>query len=306
MLLSKLPRPVKLAMKARWIAARNWFVQGFMSYGSAELGGALRALGVRPGDSLMLHSAHGPQYGFRGSIDELTHVFVDAVGNDGHVLMVSLPYRSASAQYLENLKVFDVRRAPSMMGMVSEYFRRRPEVVRSLNPSHPVLIRGPRAGWYAAGHEDCLYPCGPGTPFDKFAAEDGIVVFYNVAVDTFTFFHHLEHLVHDSLPFPLYTAQPFNVPVIDRDGNPGTVVTHAFAREAIKRRRFGVLEREMRARGLVVSRRIGRSQIHAIRVRPVIDCVRDMLERSAYFYEMPIPAEQSRTGHPVLGDRPGA
>lgn len=290
---------MKLALKSRWFATRNWFVRRFMSYGVEELRDALVQLGVRPGDSLMLHSASGPQFGFRGSIETLTQTFVDAVGDRGHLLMVSLPYRTSSIQYLENLKQFDVRRTPSMMGLVSEFFRRRPGVWRSLHPTHPTLVAGPRAQWFASGHEDCLYPCGPGTPFDKLAAEDGIVVFYNVPVDTFTFFHHLEHLVHDRLPFPLYTERPFEVAVVDREGRQRTVTTHVFAREAIKRRRFGVLEAEMRRAGLIASRRLGRGEIHAIRVRPVVALVRDMQQRGVYFYDLSAPADESHARHPV-------
>jgi aminoglycoside 3-N-acetyltransferase len=198
----QIPRPLKLAIKSRWIAVRNRFVQTFLSYGSQRLLAALRELGVQPGGSVMLHSASGPQYGFKGSIETLTQVFIDAVGPQGHLLMVSLPYRSSSQQYLEQLKQFDVRHAPSMMGLVSEYFRRRPEVLRSLHPTHPMLVRGPQAHWYIEGHEACLWPCGPGTPFEKFAQRDGIVVL-NAPFSTFTFFHHLEHLVHHDLPFAL-------------------------------------------------------------------------------------------------------
>lgn len=287
-------RPIKLALKSRWVALRNGFVQRFMSYDAAQLLGVLRELGVRDADSLMLHSASGAQYGFRGSIDDLTRVFIDAVGAQGHLLMVSLPYRSSSIQYLENLKQFDVRRTPSMMGMVSEYFRRRPEVLRSLSPTHPMLVRGPRAAWYVADHEDCLYPCGPGTPFEKFLNENGIVVFFNVPVGTLTFFHHLEHLVHERLPFPLYAEPPFEVRVVDREGQARTVTTCVFAREAIRRRRFEVLEREMQRRGLIATRRIGRSEIHAVRVGPVVECVKQMARDGLFFYELGDTAEQSR------------
>ena len=66
-------------------------------------------------------------------------VFLDVLGPTGNLLMVSLPYRSSSLQYLSTLKCFDVRKTPSMMGLVSAYFRRRAGVLRSLHPTHPVL-----------------------------------------------------------------------------------------------------------------------------------------------------------------------
>ena len=279
-------RRLKLALKSQLFELRRRFVRAFLSYGSPELLAALRALGLRPGDSVMLHSAFATHHGFRGSIEQLTQVFIDAVGPQGHLLMVSLPYRSSSLQYLEQLRLFDVRRTPSMMGLVSEYFRRRPEVLRSLHPTHPVLVRGPQAEWFVAGHERCLYPCGPGTPFDRLAEKDGLAVFFNVPFATFTFFHHLEHLVSDELPFALYTERPFEVEVIDRHGEPGTVRTHVFTPDAIRRRRFAVLEGALRQRGLIVRAKVGNSILEAVRVRAAIECVRKLSQSGCYFYDL--------------------
>lgn len=285
-LLSRIPRAYKVALQARFLEARRRFVGAFLSYDGEDLTTCLRALGIQRGDSVMLHSAFGSHFGFRGTIDELTDVFLDAVGSEGNVLMVSLPYRTSSLQYLSNLKSFDVRKTPSMMGLVSEYFRRRTDVLRSLHPTHPVLAWGARASWVVAGHESCLYPCAHGTPFDKLATLDGKAIFFNVPFATFTFFHYLEHLVGPEMPFSLYTEQPFEVPVIDQDGDRRTVTTFAFSLETIRRRRFPVLEDELRRRKLIHERRIGASQILTVRIRDTIDCVRDMCRRQQYFYDM--------------------
>lgn len=284
--LSKLPRPWKARLRTAHRSTRRLIVRTFMSYGPERLRDGLGRMGVQPGDSVMLHSAFGPEYGFRGTIDDLTRVFLDAVGPAGNLLMVSLPYRSSSLEYLSHLKSFDVRKTPSMMGLVSEYFRRRAGVLRSLHPTHPVLAFGPDAETIVAGHEDCLYPCGPGTPFEKLADLDGKVIFFNVPFATFTFFHYLEHLVSPQMPFPLYTEHPFEVPVVDRCGERRTVATYVFSLDAIRRRRFEVLERELRRRGLIRRARVGNSRIEMIRVRDAIDCTRDMLARGQYFYDV--------------------
>jgi aminoglycoside 3-N-acetyltransferase len=285
-------RRVKLAVKAQLLELRRRYVAAFRSYDPPALLAALRRLGVRDGDSLMLHSGFAAHHGFRGSIETLTDTFLAAVGPRGHLLMVSLPYRSSSLQYLSKLKQFDVRRTPSMMGLVSEFFRRRPGVLRSLHPTHPMLVHGPQADWYVAGHEHCVHPCGSGTPCEKFAERDGIVVFFNVPFATFTFFHHLEHLVSAELPFALYTEERYAVPVIDRDGRPGTVHTHVYAPDAIRRRRFEVLEQTLRRQGLIASARVGNTRLLAVRVRAVVDCVREMSRQGRYFYDLagPTPA----------------
>lgn len=284
--LSRLPRRWKARLRAGYRDARRLLVGALLSYDPPRLREGLRALGVRPGDTVMLHSAFGPEYGFRGSIDDLTRVFLDALGPEGNLLMVSLPYRSSSLEYLSSLKSFDVRNTPSMMGLVSEYFRRRAGVLRSLHPTHPVLAHGPRAEAIVAGHERCLYPCGPGTPFEKLADLDGKVIFFNVPFATFTFFHYLEHLVSAQMPFSLYTDRPFEVPVVDRFGQRCTVTTYVFSPDAIRRRRFERLEKELRHRGLIRRGRVGNSRIELIRVRDAIDCTRDMLARQQYFYDV--------------------
>jgi aminoglycoside 3-N-acetyltransferase len=285
-MLLRIPRRHKLWLKAKLFEVRALSVRLLKSYEADRLLATLRSLGVRAGDSVMLHSAFGKHHGFRGTIEQLTDVFIDAVGPEGHLLMVSLPYRSSSLQYLRTMKKFDVRNTPSMMGLVSEFFRRRKDVLRSLHPTHPVLVRGPKADWFVSGHSSCLYPCGPGTPFEKLASVDGKVVFFNVPFDVYTFFHYLEHLVAPELPFPLYTDEPFRVPVVDQNGDPRTVTTFVFAQDAIRRRRFQVLEGALRERGLIQERRVGNTRILAVNVRDTVDCVREMARRGEYFYDL--------------------
>ena len=123
-------RRYKLWLKGKLLQAQHRFVRTFRSYDERQLRAALHAVGVAEGDSVMLHSAFGAN-GFLGTIEQLTDSFIEAIGPQGHLLMVSLPYRTASLDYLKTYRTFDVRKTPSMMGMVSELFRRRPDVVRS-------------------------------------------------------------------------------------------------------------------------------------------------------------------------------
>jgi aminoglycoside 3-N-acetyltransferase len=256
----------------------------------------LRALGVRPGDTIMVHSSFSDHHGFRGSVDDLIKVLIEAVGSEGNLMMVSLPYRSASSDYLARVKRFDVRKTPSMMGLVSEFFRRRSDVVRSLNPSHPILARGPKADWLIADHAACVYPCGPGTPFDKLAQLDGMAVFINVSLSTFTFFHYLEHLVGPNLPFRLYEDGLYQIPVVDEQGVTRIVPTYAFARGAIDRRRDYILHEALRERGVLEEQRIGNGHIAAVRVRAAVECVLEMARTGRYFYDMSdLPRSSSLT-----------
>jgi len=276
---------VKKRLKAAHRKLRMAVVRRFFSYGPVDLVRALRAVGIRSGDTVMVHAGFESHHGFRGSIESANNAFLDAVGPRGNLLMISMPYRSSSVEYLRKLKCFDVRRTPSAMGLMSEFFRRRDDVLRSAHPTHPILACGPQAEWLLEGHEQCIYPCGPGTPFDKLVQIGGKVAFFNVPFTVFTFFHFLEDRVSANLDFPIYMDTRFEAQVIDRTGQPLTVRTFAFRREAIERRRPQMLEKWLRDRGLIRRVRVGASVLMLVDLREVVSVVDEMAQRGMYFYE---------------------
>jgi len=289
-LLSRLPARHKAQIRSAQLKLKKRFVETFLSYGPAELEKNLRHLGVRAGDTVLLHSSFSFLSGFNGTPGELIDVFESAVKPDGNLMMVSLPYLSSSFEYLQSLKCFDVRRTISRMGLVSETFRRRNNVPRSLHPTHPMLASGPKAEWIIADHESCLYPCGPGTPFDKLVQLQGKVCFFDAPFATFTFFHFLEDFVKDRLPFSLYTHKLFEVKVIDRDGRERMVNTYVFSPDAIQRRQFHVLERQLRLRQLITCSRVGNTGLQLISVNDAIACTKEMADRGVFFYDIPNPS----------------
>jgi len=274
---------------------RVW-VRAFFSYGPDELIATLRRMGVQPGDTLMVHSAFEFRHGFLGTTDELIEALLAAIGPQGNLLMVSLPYRSSTLEYLSKGKPFDVRRTPSAMGLVSEFFRRRPGVLRSLHPTHPMLACGPRAGWFITGHEHCEYPCGPGTPFEKALQASGKALFFNVGLPYLTFFHYLEHMVRDRSGVRLYTEMPIEASAIDAQGERRVVRTYVYTPEAIRSRRFPILEGWLRSRGLVRETRVGATRLILVELREIVNTVEEMAGRGEYFYvkdKGPIPMEKA-------------
>ena len=279
-------RAAKNKLRSLHRKAERLHVRIFRSYGRERLEAAIRDAGIETGDAVMLHSAFEPRHGFLGTSGEVVDAFLDVLGPQGHLLMVSLPYRSSTLEYLQKLKRFDVNRTPSAMGLMSEFFRRRAGVVRSLHPTHPVLVHGPLADWFVEGHERCVYPCGPDTPFARLLEAGGKVAFFNVPFAYLTFFHFLEHSVHERLPFSLYTDAPFEVPVVDRAGVERTVRTYAFSAEVIRRRRFEVFESWVRARRLIREVRVGASHLMVAEVRKIANAVEEKAQQGEYFYDL--------------------
>jgi len=282
---SRLSSSQKAKPKALFEASRQLFIRRFRSYGPRELEAFLRVIGITAGDTVMLHSAFALS-GFRGSPKEVADVFLRSVGPTGNLLMVSLPYSSSTYEYLQRMKTFDVRKTPSHMGMVSESFRRREGVRRSFHPTHPVLAFGPNAEWIVADHEKCLYPCGPGSPFEKLTQIGGKVVFFHVPFPTLTLFHYMEHLVEKSLPFALYANEVFEVPSIDAAGNMRIVKTRVFSTEAVRRRRPLMLMKELDEHHLIKRGRVGNSRLMCFAAADGVACTERMAREGRLFYDL--------------------
>lgn len=260
------------------------FVNTMLSYGPQELLESLRSLGVAEGDTILVHSSFKYSNGFIGSPETVIDVLLESVGRSGNLMMVSIPYRGSAYEYLKSLKYFDVRRTVSQMGLLTEIFRERKGVLRSLNPTHPILAYGPKAQWLIAGHENCPYPCGKGTPFEKLVQMDGKVVFFDAPWTTMTFFHHIEDMHRNRIPMPIYHHKPFQVPVIDSKGREITVFVYVFSPAYNRRRRPKKVELQVRRQGLIKSEKIGNTQLLCTEVSSIVEFMNKMIERGNLFF----------------------
>jgi aminoglycoside 3-N-acetyltransferase len=198
--------------------------------------------------------------------------------------MVSLPFRGTAYDYLALGKRFNVKKTLSMMGLVTEMFRRRDGTLRSLHPTHPVLAYGKDAEWLVADHESCLYPCGPGSPFEKFRQLKGKLLFFDVSFGSITFFHFVEDLLKERLPFPVYADRLFSVAAIDAKGENRTIQTYAFNNDV--RRMAEKLEAEMSRQGKIRHGRVGNSHFCLVTAEDVVACFTAMVESGNLPYEL--------------------
>lgn len=279
-------RRLKNRLRGLYRSVQRSYVAAFRSYGADELASALHAGGVGKGRLLLLHSAFDERHGFCGGAQLLTDCILDAVGSDGGLFMVSLPYLTSTTAYLESGAVFDVRRTISRMGLISELFRRRQGVMRSLHPTHPVLGMGPDAARILSGHERCAHGCGAGSPFERLLHADASVAFLNVPLYAMTYFHYLEHLVSPRLPFPLYAAAPFTVRVIGADGQASQIQVYGYSAEAMRRRQPHLLHGWLREGGLVRQVNVGATRIQVLGLKEVTDLVLRKAGHGEFFYDM--------------------
>jgi aminoglycoside 3-N-acetyltransferase len=118
---------------------------------------------------VMVHSSLGGlQPTYAGDIRELLDALIELCGTHRTLAMPAFFFGGRTvdpiAYYLER-PVFDVRHQPSEAGLLTELFRRRRGVRRSLHPIASVTALGPQADELVAGHHLAKTSFGEGTPF---------------------------------------------------------------------------------------------------------------------------------------------
>jgi hypothetical protein len=100
--------------------------------------------------------------------------------------------------------VFDVRTQPSEMGILSEVFRRRAGVVRSLHPTASIAAFGPLATELVSGHHLAPRTFGAGTPYARMAEYPTAIVGLGIAYfRCLTQVHAAEDLLGERYPVAL-------------------------------------------------------------------------------------------------------
>ena len=192
-------------------------------YSRAQLTDAFRALGVEPGDVVMLHASVRAVGDVAGGPDEIHLALSDALGNRGTLMMYAGSPRyfdevgrgehspEREAEIMEKLPPYDAAtaRAAQDHGVLAEFLRSYPGTQFSDHVTR-FITRGSRAAelvrrtpWdYAFGHDSTL---------DRFVALNGKILLLGSDPDNVTFLHYVEHIAD----FSDKRIAQFKVPIME-------------------------------------------------------------------------------------------
>ena len=151
----------------------------------------LGQMGLKHGDTILIHSSMKAigevEDGAEGVLDVWQNYFAD-----GLLLLPTHTWANVN----EDNPVYDPADTKSCVGILTNLFRKRPGVVRSLHPTHSMAAYGQGATEYVAGEELCNTPCTPGGCYDRLRHVDGKILLVGVGHERNTFIHSVEEVLN--------------------------------------------------------------------------------------------------------------
>lgn len=195
-----------------------------------ELKAAVEEAGVVRGDTVMVHSSASSLYKasrrptpetavdiFRYS-KKIIEMLVELVGPGGTILMNTDSLRGWPL-VMQGRYVFDYTRSPSRRGWISEMFRRRPDVIRSVHPWYNVSGWGRLAEELLSDHHKSTpYAMDRNSPWYKLTRIGGKILLLGVAHEGNASLILTDYLHHEEHPHAVFLNKPYKVKYRDYDG----------------------------------------------------------------------------------------
>jgi aminoglycoside N3'-acetyltransferase len=182
-----------------------------------DIRNALQRFGEIQSDALLVHSSLSACGQISGGAHTVIRALRDWVG--GRTL--AMPTHTYCYPKDGQTFPFYIDSTPSVVGAISECFRKLPDVIRSCHPSHSVACAGPLSEELCDNNEMCKTPCGAGTPYARLVARDCAVLLFGAKFDSYTLFHTAEH--DAGVPY-LYYTDPVQFIVDDGSREPRSVM----------------------------------------------------------------------------------
>jgi len=264
---------------------RVFYEHAFYSFSATEFEQALRDLSITSGDTILVHSSFDAFKGFQGKPTDIIATLQKAVSPTGIIIMPTMPFTGTAVDYARANPLFDAKRTPSRMGLITELFRRSSGVIRSLHPTHPVAVWGNQAEAIAAQHYLARTPCGQGSPFERLLEHQGKILLIGTGIGVLTFYHYIEELFEERLPINPFTKELFLLKVKDPEGNLHSCETRLFEPAVSRRRNLHKIVPELKRIEALHRRRIGKLDITVLRAQDVLNATRNLLDRGIHCYD---------------------
>ena len=217
-----------------------------MALSKDQLVKALREIGLRPGDSFIVHSSYKSLGEVEGGPETVIDALIEAVSPGGNLVLPTFNYTQNIAD-----PYFDPAVVPCRTGIIPELGRMRPNAVRSLHPTHSCTVIGPDAVELTRDHMS-FRSVGVGSPIDRLAKMGGKVLLLGVRHTSNTMVHLGEE--YAGIPKGSWFEAPTFAEVLMPDRS---VIEHEIDTSTSCSHGFGAVEEPMRAHGDITDLAVG-------------------------------------------------
>lgn len=179
-------------------------------YTKPDLIKAIKKMGIKPTDTLFIHSSMKAVGEVEGGADTVLDAFMEYL-SEGLLILPTHTWAQMSATY----NVFDPRKEPSCVGILTNLFMKRQGVYRSLHPTHSVAAYGADAKEFVKGEENMTTSCQRGGCYDRLRDRHAKILLLGVNHARNTFIHGVE----EWLDVPeRFTEKPVLFKIVMPDG----------------------------------------------------------------------------------------
>ncbi len=179
-----------------------------------------RALGLCSGDIVIVHSSLSSIGYVEGGANTVVNSLIRSVSPGGTVLFPTNVFRGSVTEFMQTVRIVDLRKYPSQLGAISRAACLHPHSVRSLHPTHPVVGIGPDARNILSKHILAEGPCGKFSPYYEVAKRKGKILLLGVSSSCNTSLHTVEEI---SAPYIFSDERPFVISTFGMNGEKARV-----------------------------------------------------------------------------------
>lgn len=180
----------------------------------------LKDMGIKPSDTLLVHSSMKAIGEVEGGADTVLDAFMEYM-SDGLLILPTHTWASMSEYHNE----YDPRMEPACVGILPNLFRKRKGVLRSLHPTHSLAVYGKDSKTFIEGEDNQTSPCSPEGAYNRIKERNGKILLLGVGHERNTFIHCVEE--HLDVPERL-TKEPtyFKIVMPDNQIKPSFMLRH--------------------------------------------------------------------------------
>ncbi|MCL1806319.1 MAG: AAC(3) family N-acetyltransferase [Oscillospiraceae bacterium] len=228
----------------------------------------LSALNIDPNGTLMVHLSYKAIGEVEGRGDAVLDALIEYM-QPGLLVLPSHTWMINAAN-----PVMDVLYTQTCVGLLTELFRCRPGVHRSLHPTHSLAAIGADAETFLSGEEHIQTPCGKGGTYYRLWERDAQILLIGVNFTRNTYIHGIEEWdgavgsIKDTVT-DLY--------VIDHQGN--RLYTPQYRHDSrLGSEPFSKLEPDALAQGIMTLGRFGDATTRLMRAKPLREMTAKLLK----------------------------